>query len=34
MKPNIYYEIPEDRYIFNKKKTPEEKIRQWAIYES
>lgn len=33
MKPNAYYEIPTDRYIFNKNEKPEEKIRQWVLFE-
>ena len=33
MKPNVYYEIPTDRYIFNKNEKPEEKIRQWVLFE-
>ena len=33
MKPNVYYEIPTDRYLFNKSEKPEEKIRQWVLFE-
>jgi Holliday junction resolvase len=33
MNPNAYYEIPVNKYIFNLAEKPEEKVRQWAIYE-
>lgn len=33
MKPNSYYDVLEDRYLFGKKSLPEEKVRQWVIYE-
>lgn len=33
MKPSSYYDIPENAYIFGKQVKPEEKVRQWVIYE-
>lgn len=33
MKPSTYYEISPSVYLFGKPDTPEEKIRQWVIYE-
>lgn len=33
MPPKPFYEINLSAYLFDKSETPEEKVRQWAIFE-
>lgn len=28
-----FYEVPEDAYLFGRRKTPEEEVRQWVLFE-
>lgn len=33
MPPRPFYSIPEPSYLFGRKNTPEEEVRQWALFE-
>lgn len=33
MPPRPFYSIPESSYLFGRKNTPEEEVRQWALFE-
>jgi hypothetical protein len=33
MLPRVFFEVPESAYLFKRTITPEEKVRQWALFE-
>ncbi|MBD1933689.1 MULTISPECIES: type I restriction enzyme HsdR N-terminal domain-containing protein [Cyanophyceae] len=33
MSPRPFYEVKPSHYLFNKQETPEEKVRQWILFE-